>query len=121
MKKLFPAVLISLILAAILFIASQVFGIEWVTSNYAIVTIQNKSSKNIKRLVLNHNRGLIQADRLPPKNETRFIFENGSSENTYKVLVFFDNDSTISTNEIYFEYGYRATVTITDSGIVTKD
>ena len=121
MKRIFFTVLITLILvAAIQFAASQMFGVVWISGKHAVVTIKNESDKSIKRLALTHNSGFIEANSLLPKRETQFIFQN-SSENTYKVFAVFENDSVVTTEGRYFEYGYRSTLSISDSGIVITD
>jgi hypothetical protein len=91
---------------------------EFVADEFARVTIRNESGKNARRIVLQHGRGSLEARGLRDMEEIRFIFRNGG-ENSYKIIATFDNDRTLTSDEVYFEHGYRGVETINESAIST--
>ena len=92
---------------------------ESISSDFARVTIKNESGRNAKKILLQHEKGTIEAAGLMDKEEIRFIFKN-ASENSYKIIVTFDNDSTLTSSPVYIEHGYRGTETIKELEIKTE-
>jgi hypothetical protein len=121
MNKLLVGIAIGLFLGLFGYYSLTLFlSNEFVSNGFARVTLRNESGKNAKKILFQHERGTIEATGLRDKEEIRFIFKNGG-ENSYKITVTFDDDLTLTSNEVYFERGYRGTETIWDSGIITEN
>lgn len=121
MNKLIVGIAIGLLLGLLCYYSLTFFSSnEFITNDFARVTIKNESGKNAKKILLKHERGSIEVMGLSDKEEIRLIFRNGS-ENSYKIIVTFDNDITLTSDEIYFEYGYRGTETIKNLEIITEN
>lgn len=108
--------LIGLLIGAILgFIAGYLkteFLIgESVQPNYVYVTVVNKSEHLIKSILLKHEKGNIEIQKIVKNEKVTLIFKNGG-ESTYRINATLDNDSTLISNEMYVEGGYRTTETI---------
>jgi hypothetical protein len=122
MNKILVGISIGLLLGLIAYYSLTFFSPnEFISKDFARVTIKNESGINAKRILLQHRRGSIEAMGLRDKEEMRFVFRNGNAENSYKILVTFDNDKTVTSKEVYFEYGYRGTETINALVITTEN
>jgi putative heme iron utilization protein len=121
MKKVFIGIVIGFLIALGVYYSLTLFSSqEWLSNDFARVTFVNESGKTLKKVMLQHERGTLEAREVKDHAELRFIFEN-QGENSYKIWATFDNDSTLTSDGPYFELGYRGVVTITDSAIVIKD
>ena len=121
MKKVFIGIVIGFLIALGVYYSLTLFSSqEWLSNDFASVTLVNESGKTLKKVVLQHERGTLEAREVKDHAELRFIFEN-QGENSYKIWATFENDSTLTSDGPYFELGYRGVVTITDSTIVIKD
>jgi hypothetical protein len=96
------------------------FTHEIISKDYARVTIRNHSGRNVKEILLQHERGTIEASDLKDKDEVRFIFKN-MNENSYYVRATFDDGSTLNSESTYIEHGYRGMETIKESEIVIEN
>ncbi len=121
MKKLITGIAIGLFIGLIYYFSITLYySFETISKDFASVTIKNESGQKVKKIFLKHSRGTFEASNLNDLEEIRFIFQNGG-ENSYKILITFDNDSTLTTKGVYFEYGYRGIETITKTKIITKN
>ncbi|MES2138565.1 MAG: hypothetical protein V4511_02575 [Bacteroidota bacterium] len=121
MKKIIIGIVIGLFIGLIGYFALTVFySYEPISKDFASVVIKNESGQRVKKIFLKHNSGTFEASNLSDHGQVRFIFQNGG-ENSYNISVTFDNDSTLTSQEVYFEYSYRGTETITKSKIITKN
>lgn len=118
MKKLLIGIILGLLLGVIFYFSMTLFvSNEIISQNFARVTIKNESGRNVKSILLQHQRGEIEANGLNNEGEIRFIFEN-RGENVYHIIVTLENNTTLTSNEVYFEVGYRGTVTIKETEII---
>lgn len=121
MKKYLIRLLLGILLLwAIYFVLTFFFTIEIVSNRFAIVTIKNESGQHAKKVILRHNRGEIEVSGLDDKKEVRLIFKN-ESESSYKIFVTLSDDRTLTSDEVYFELGYRGTETIRLTDIITNN
>ena len=119
MNKLSIGIILGLLLGVLSYFTLTLFlSFEIISQDFARVTIKNESGQNAKSILLQHG-GTIVANGLMDGEEIRFIFEN-KGENVYKVVVTLDNNVTLTSEEVYFEIGYRGTETIKKSEIVTE-
>jgi hypothetical protein len=120
MNKLLIGIAIGLLLGLFSYYSLTYFtSSESIPNDFARVTIKNESGTNVKKVALQHDKGTIEATALMDKEEIRFVFKN-SGENSYKVIVTFDNGSTLSSSPVYIERGYRGAETIKKLEIVTE-
>ena len=82
------------------------------------ITVKNESGKNVKRATLQHHGGSFEATGLKNHDEVQFVFKN-EGENVYTIHVTFEDASTLTSQEMYFEYGYKMTETIKRDTIVS--
>ena len=115
MKKIFIGLLIGIVLGIII----GIFASKNFPSEYVCVTVHNKSGKNIRSLTLKSNSGSIQTNDLRNKEEVNFTFKNGG-EGVYSLVSIFDNDSTIKSQKMYIEGGYRTIETVYSNHIESK-
>ncbi|MEJ7643742.1 MAG: hypothetical protein WKF87_04055 [Chryseolinea sp.] len=121
MNKLLIGIAIGLLLGLFGYYSLTFFSSsESVSNDFARVTIKNESGRNAKKVLLKHGNGIIETTGLSNKDEIRFIFRN-MGENSYKIIVTFDNDLTLSSNPLYIERGYRGTEIIKDFEIITEN
>jgi len=106
------------------FIATFIFfnlrPCENVSNDFAIIRIKNASNKEIKKLLFKDNNRIIETCGLNKNEEIRFIIPS-AGENVYNIIATFINDSSLTSKEIYFEYGYRGIETIKDSEIISTN
>jgi hypothetical protein len=120
MIKFVMGIAVGMVLAFMGFFVKNSFSSrEIISKDLARVTVKNESGKIVKRITLQHNNGTLEASPLSSGEEVRFIFNNGG-ENVYKILVTFDDGSTLASQGVYFEYGYRGIETIKTTEIVTE-
>jgi hypothetical protein len=121
MNKLLLGIIMGILLVLFgYFCATLFYSNEILSKEFARVTIKNESGKNAKKIVLQHKQGSIVAIGLGDKGEVQFAFKN-VGENVYKIIVTFDNDSILTSNEVYFEYGYKGVETIKGSEVITEN
>ena|SRR5690349_11525907 len=120
MNRLLIGIILGLILGACGYLTVTIFtSFEIISNNSATITIKNESGQYVKLISLQHQDGTIEARGLRDKEEMRFVFSN-QGENTYKVVATFENETTLTSQEVYFEIGYRGTETIKKDQIVTE-
>ena len=121
MKKAFHGILIGFILVLLGYAGMRLFyTLEMVPHTLARVTIKNESGQHVKKVLLRHNRGSIEATNIGNKDLVLFQFSN-TTENSYTLSVTYSNDSVLTTQPNYFEHGYRGTETITAGGIISSN
>ncbi len=121
MKKVLIGIVIGFLLALGVYYCMMLFSSqERLSNDFARVTIKNESGKTLKKIMLQHGGGTLEAREVSDQAELRFIFEN-RGENSYIIRATFDNDSILTADGGYFELGYRGVVTISDSAIAIKD
>jgi hypothetical protein len=120
MIKFVFGITVGIILAFVGFFVKNSFSSrETISKDLARVTVKNESGRTVKRITLQHNNGTLEASPLSSKEEVRFVFNN-AGENVYKILATFDDGSTLASQGVYFEYGYRGIETIKTTEIVTE-
>ena len=121
MKKIILGILIGFILVLLGYVGiSFNYTIEMVPHTLARVAIKNESGQHVKKVLLRHNRGSIEASNIGDKDLILFQFSN-TTENSYTLSVTYSNDSVLTTQPNYFESGYRGTETITAGGIISSN
>ena len=121
MKKVIIGIAMGILIGMTFYFTSTFFcSYEFISKDNASVTIINESGQQIKTVRLKHHLGTLEANNLNDKDQVRFIFTN-RGENSYQVIVTFRNDSTMTSQEVYIEYGYRGAETITKTEIKTKN
>ena len=121
MKKVIIGISIGLFIGLICYFASTIFySNEFISKDNASVTITNESGQQVKKVLLKHKGGTLEANNLYDTDQVRFIFTN-KGENSYQIIVTFENDSVMSSQGVYIEHGYRGTETITKTKIETKN
>ncbi len=121
MKKTFFGILIGFILVLLGYAGMRLFyTLEMVPHTLARVAIKNESGQNVKKVLLRHKRGSIEATNIGDRELIRFQFPN-TAENSYTLSVTYSNDSILITQPNYFESGYRGTETITAGGIISSN
>lgn len=120
MNKLFIGIFIGLFCGLIggHFITKYLFTSETISPDYVLVTIINSTGQTIKKVILEHENGTYEINKLLDKNETKVILRN-AGEGSYKLTASFENDSTLKSKEAYIEGSYRMTETITSKEIKT--
>jgi hypothetical protein len=120
MKNIFIGLAIGILLSvAVNYLLAFLSTTETIPNDYARVTIKNESGQLASRVQLRHGKGDIDISGLKDKEEVRLVFRN-ASENAYHIMVTFDNGSTLTSKEVYFENAYRGTETINASEVKTK-
>jgi hypothetical protein len=121
MKKTIHGILIGFILVLLGYAGMRLFyTLEMVPHSLARVAIKNESGQHVKKVLLRHNRGSIEATNIGNKDLVLFQFSN-TTENSYTLSVTYSNDSVLTTHPNYFESGYRGIETITAGGIITSN
>ncbi|MFN8359197.1 MAG: hypothetical protein U0264_04720 [Candidatus Kapaibacterium sp.] len=121
MKKIILGILIGFILVLLGYVGiSFNYTLEMVPHTLARVAIKNESGQHVKKVLLRHNRGSIEASNIGDKDLILFQFSN-TTENSYTLSVTYSNDSVLTTQPNYFESGYRGTETITAGGIISSN
>lgn len=121
MKKLIIGLLTGLFIGLLYyFIMTSFYSYEPISNDFASVIIKNESGQRIKKISLKHNRGTFESTNLNNLEQIRYIFQNGG-ENVYYISITFENDSTLKSQSVYFEHGYRGIETIKKSKIITKN
>lgn len=95
------------------------FNVNQIPENHVRITIQNKSDYMIKELQLVHQKGENTSTWIKQDSEITNVFYCGG-ENALKIKVLFDNDSVLTSKEIYIEPGYDITEIITNKSIVEE-
>jgi fluoride ion exporter CrcB/FEX len=112
MKQTIIALLIGITVGLIIgSLATTYLQGSTVPRGYVCVSIRNQSGQNIKSLLLQYNSGSIVTNHLRDKDEVNLTFKNGA-EGTYSIVSTFDNETTLTSKEIYVEGGYKTTETI---------
>lgn len=120
MTKLIIGIALGLLLGTMLYFTCTLsYSLEPISKDPAIVTIKNESGQFVKKVLLQQGHGTMEVNGIPNKDEIRFMFSN-LGENSFHITATLANDSTFTSKEIYIEYGYRGTETITKSGIDTQ-
>ncbi|MBK9247525.1 MAG: hypothetical protein IPM69_05295 [Ignavibacteria bacterium] len=121
MKKTFLGILIGFILVLLRYVGMSFnYTLEMMPHTLARVAIKNESGQHVKKVLLRHNRGSIEATNIRNKDLVLFQFSN-TNENSYTLSVTYSNDSILITQPNYFEHGYRGTETITAGGIISSN
>ena len=121
MKKVLIGIVIGFLFSLLGYYSLTLFSSrEWLSNDFAQVIIKNESGRTLKKIMLQHKEGTLEAREVRNHAELRLIFEN-QGENSYEIRATFDNDSTLTADGGYFELGYRGIVTISDSAIAIKD
>ncbi len=121
MKKLIIVLLTGLFIGLLYyFIMTSFYSYEPISNDFASVIIKNESGQRIKKISLKHNRGTFESTNLNNLEQIRYIFQNGG-ENVYYISITFENDSTLKSQGVYVEHGYRGIETIKKSKIITKN
>jgi hypothetical protein len=121
MKKLIIGLLTGLFIGLLYyFIMTSFYSYEPISNDFASVIIKNESGQRIKKISLKHNRGTFESTNLNNLEQIRYIFQNGG-ENVYYISITFENDSTLKSQGVYVEHGYRGIETIKKSKIITKN
>jgi hypothetical protein len=84
---------------------------DFVGQDSVLVRVNNQSGYHIKKIILIHEKGKIQMENIPDEKSTKIIFKS-AGENSYKIFAVFDNDSTLTSQEMYTEGGYRILETV---------
>ena len=120
MKQTFKGLLIGSTIGLVLgYFATKYLIIETVPTGYVCVAVRNESGQHIKSVLLKSNSGTIETESLNDGEQVHLTFRNGG-EGTYFIISTFDNDSTLSSKEMYVEGGYKTTEIIFSDQIKTE-
>lgn len=110
----------SFLFGCIVFIISLSSTQESIEKATAFFTIVNDSDFLIEKATLNHEFGELTIINLE-KGQTAYLGFPNNSENVFTLYVKLENNTTLKTEGIYFEYGLRALETVTNSKIYHHD
>ena len=121
MKKIIIGLLLGLILSGGIFLFDSIINSRVrIPLKTAFITIKNESDFQIDKVSLKHGYGELSISDINVDETAYFGFSNGS-ENSYTLTVQLENDSVLKSVGFYFEYGLRATETITNTEIITEN
>jgi len=121
MKKIIIGLLLGVILSVGIFLFDSMFNSrEKISLKTAFITIKNESDFKINKILLKHGYGELFVSNIDIGKTVYLGFPN-SSENSYTLTVKLENDSILESVGFYFEYGLRATETITNTEIITEN
>ena len=119
MFKLIGFISIGFVLgSALVYLTMKEVGLfDFTPYGYTRVTVRNETGHDIAKVALTGLGEINAISKIKDKEEFRFAFKS-YGENVISVNVVLDNGQSLTSEEEYFESGYRITATVKGSEIV---